>query len=58
MNPITELKNIDYILHIQGYINPDDIQKMITDLSSVKTIRMCVPVDLQKIKDQERLQLW
>jgi len=55
---LPELKNIDYLLHIQGDIILDEITKIIKQISSIKAIRMCVPVDLSKIKERERLQLW
>ena len=55
---LLDLKNIDYILHIQGDIKPDNINELIRKLVSIDSIRMCVPVDLKKIKDRERLQLW
>jgi hypothetical protein len=55
---LAELKNIDYVLHIQGELKSDDILDMITELLSVESIRMCAPIDLKKIKQQDRLQLW
>lgn len=55
---LLELKNIDYLLHIQGDLKSDDIQDLIAGLLTVESIRMCVPVDLQKIKNKERLHLW
>jgi hypothetical protein len=55
---LAELKNIDYVLHIQGDLKSDDIQDVIAGLISVESIRMCVPVDLHKIKERDRLHLW
>ena len=55
---LPELKHIDYVLHIQGELVPEDIKDLIKKILKVHSIRMCVPVDLTKIKDRERLQLW
>lgn len=55
---LPELKNIDYLLHIQGVIDLEEITKLIKMIGSIKSVRMCVPVDLSKIKERERLQLW
>jgi len=55
---IPELKNIDYVLHIQGEITTDDLDKLIKNMGRVSSIRFCVPVDLGRIKDKERLHLW
>lgn len=55
---LSELKNIDYMLHIQGDLVPDNIKDLLKKLQKVDSIRLCVPVDLRKIKDKGRLQLW
>jgi hypothetical protein len=55
---LADLRNIDYFLHIQGDINPDDISSLIKKVNSIPAIRMCVPVDLTKIKERDRLQIW
>ena len=55
---LPELKNIDYFLHIQGEIVPDDINALIRTIMSIPAVRMCVPVDLRKLKEKDRLQLW
>lgn len=55
---LPELKNIDYFLHIHGEIVPDDINSLIRTVNSIPAVRMCVPVDLSKIKERDQLQLW
>ncbi len=55
---LPELKNIDYFLHIQGEIVPDDINELIRTVNSIPAVRMCVPVDLGKIKERGKLHLW
>lgn len=55
---LQDLRNIDYVLHIQGEIIQEDIKKLLKNIATVDSVRMCVPVDLRKIKDRERLQLW
>lgn len=55
---LPELKNIDYFLQIQGEIVPTDIDKVIREVNAIPAVRMCVPVDLTKIKEREKLQLW
>jgi len=55
---LSDLKHIDYILHIQGDIVPDEVEALIANISGLPTIRMCVPLQLQRIKEKERLQLW
>lgn len=53
-----DLKNVDFLLHIQGDLINDDIDELVTKLNALESIRMCVPVDLGKLKDKDRLQLW
>ena len=57
-NFISELKNIDFLLHIQGDLIQDDISRLVRQLNSLHAVRMCVPVDLGKLKEIDRLQLW
>jgi hypothetical protein len=57
-NFLSELKNIDFMLHIQGDLIQNDISKLVQKLNSLDAVRMCVPVDLGKLKEKERLQLW
>ena len=55
---LSGLKNIDFLLHIQGEIYSDSIKELISRLGSIDSVRMCVPVNLSKIKERDRLQLW
>lgn len=55
---ISKLKNIDFLLHIQGDLVNDDISALVANLNALDSIRMCVPVDLSKVKEKDRLQLW
>ena len=49
---------LDDLIHIQGEIFPDQLRSFVRAAGSIDAIRMCVPVNLQKIKDKERLMLW
>lgn len=55
---LPELKNIDYFFHVQGEIVPDEINDIIRTVNSIPAVRMCVPVDLRKIKERGKLHLW
>lgn len=55
---LDELKNLDYLIHIQGEVFPDQLSSFIHSASSIEAVRMCIPVNLQKIKNKERLWLW
>jgi hypothetical protein len=55
---LDELKNIDYLIHIQGEINTIRISNFLLSVGALKPVRMCVPTDLSKIKNKERLLLW
>jgi len=55
---LSDLKNIDYILHIQGFVTPNEIDELIGKIIKTEGIRMCVPVDLRRIKEKERLHIW
>ncbi len=57
-NFLSELKNIDFLLHIQGDLIQDDVSKLVQKLNSLEAVRMCVPVDLGKLKEKDRLLLW
>mgnify|MGYP003977025561 CR=1 FL=1 len=52
------LKNIDYLIHIQGEINTVRISRFMLSIGGFDTVRMCVPSDLSRIKNKERLLLW
>ena len=55
---LSELKNIDFFLFIHWVIIPHEISEMIRGINAIASVRMCVPVDLQKIKETEKLRLW
>lgn len=55
---LDELKNIDYLVHIQGEINTEKINQFIHALGALNSVRMCVPTDLSRIKNRGRLLLW
>lgn len=55
---LEELKNIDYLVHIQGEISAAGISNFMHSVSELGTVRMCVPTDLSRIKNMERLLLW
>jgi hypothetical protein len=55
---LDELKNIDFLIHIQGEINTVRISNFMLSVGAFETVRMCVPSDLSRIKNKERLLLW
>jgi hypothetical protein len=55
---LDELKNLDYLVHIQGEVYPERVLEFMKTCVSVREIRMCVPVDLSKIRNLDRLLLW
>ncbi len=55
---LDELKNIDYLIHIQGEINTMRISNFMLSVGALEPVRMCVPSDLSRIKNRERLLLW
>jgi len=55
---IDELKNIDFLIHIQGEINTLRISNFMLSVGALESVRMCVPTDLSRIKIKERLLLW
>lgn len=55
---LDELKNIDYLVHIQGEINTEKINQFIHAVGALNSVRMCVPTDLSRIKNRGRLLLW
>lgn len=55
---LDELKNLDYLVHIQGEIIADKISTFMQEVGKLGAVRMCVPVDLKKIRNLERLLLW
>ena len=55
---LDELKNLDYLVHIQGEINPGKIATFLAGTSAMAEVRMSVPVNLKTIRNKERLFLW
>lgn len=55
---LDELKNLDYLVHIQGDILEESIGSFIRKTSEIPEVRMCVPVNLTMIRNKERLLLW
>ena len=55
---LDELKNIDYLIHIHGDINTIRISNFMLSVGALESVRMCVPTDLSRIKNKERLLLW
>jgi len=55
---LDEVKNIDFLVHIQGEVNEEHINRFMQSLSVLSSVRMCVPVDLTRIRNKERLLLW
>jgi hypothetical protein len=55
---LDELKNIDFLIHIQGDITTPRINSFMQAVGALEPVRMCVPSDLSRIKNKERLMLW
>jgi len=55
---LDELKNLDYLIHIQGEITEESIASFFRLTATIPDVRLCVPVDLGKIRNKERLLLW
>lgn len=55
---LEELKNLDYLIHIQGEISTLKISNFMLSLGQLDTVRMCVPCDLRRIRNHDRLLLW
>ena len=55
---LEELKNLDYLIHIQGEINTMKISNFMLFLGGLEPVRMCLPCDLSRIKNHDRLLLW
>ena len=53
-----ELKNLDYLVHIQGEIITEKISAFMQAVGTLSSVRMCVPVELKMIRNKERLMLW
>ncbi len=55
---LDELKNLDYLVHIQGEIYKDSIGTFMHSVNTLPAVLMCVPVDLARLRNKERLLLW
>ena len=55
---LDDLKNLDYLVHIQGEIKKDKINEFMHAAGTLVSVRMCVPVDLIRIRNKERFLLW
>jgi hypothetical protein len=55
---LDELKNLDFLVHIQGEIYGSQIGTFMKSVNSLSSVRMCVPVDLSRLRNKERLLLW
>ena len=55
---LDELVNLDYLIHIQGEVITEKIKPFMMKVGKIESVRMCVPVDLKRIKHKERLLLW
>lgn len=56
---LSEIRNIDFIMHVQGEaLVTDDLDELIGALNRIPAVRMCVPIDLSKIGERDRLHLW
>jgi hypothetical protein len=55
---LDEVRNLDYLVHIQGEISADQINRFLQGAATIPGVRMCVPVALNKIRNKERLLLW
>ena len=55
---LDELKNLDFLVHIQGEIYQDQIGTFMQSVNTIPAVLMCVPVDLARLRNKERLFLW
>ena len=55
---LEELKNLDYLIHIQGEISMEEINQFLQQTAALPGVRICVPVDLGRLRNMERLLLW
>jgi hypothetical protein len=52
---IPEMRSVDYFLMIKNYIDPRDLEDMITQLNKLPEIVAAVKIDPKKIKSRENL---
>jgi len=55
---LEELKNLDFLIHIQGEFNTLNVSNLMLAIGGLDPVRMCVPCDLSRIKNHDRLMLW
>lgn len=55
---LEEVKNLDFLILIQGEVFPDEMERFLEKIGRVTSVRMCVPVDLNRLRSTERLYLW
>jgi hypothetical protein len=55
---LDELKNLDFLVHIQGAFSEESVSAFIKQATEIREVRMCVPVDLDRVRNKERLLLW
>lgn len=55
---LEELKNLDYLVHIQGELSEMHIRNFIREIGDLAEIRMLIPVELRLIRNTDRLYLW
>ncbi|MEZ5070178.1 MAG: IPExxxVDY family protein [Bacteroidales bacterium] len=55
---LEEMKNLDYLIHIQGELDETKIRHFLQEINALPEVRFCVPVELGRIRDRERLFLW
>jgi len=55
---LEEFKALDYVVHIQGDILQDEISSFIKKVTAIPSVRLCVPVELSKVRNRIRLELW
>ena len=55
---LEEVKNLDYLIHIQGELDTQKITHFMQSIGQLDPVRMCVPCDLSRIRNPERLLLW
>lgn len=55
---LEELRNIDYLVHIQG-AHPGDIPgEFAANALQLDSVRFCAPADISRIRERGRLSLW
>jgi len=55
---LDELKNLDYLVHIRGELFKDQLMEFINTCSAIREVRLCIPVELDRIRNKDRLLIW